>query len=73
MDYFTHNARTLAPVSMRTREPRNEREANYMLARDVCERRTEGERTWKRGHVNDMPYYVYSPRARRAVILGVRS
>lgn len=32
----------------------------------VRERRVEGSRLFKRGRANEMPYYLYSKRARRA-------
>jgi hypothetical protein len=63
MNYFDHNAKKLCFTA---REPRREFNAHHMLRADIEARRHEAERIVKRAAVNEMPFNVYSPKARHA-------
>jgi hypothetical protein len=65
MNYFEHNARSMPRVI--AKPITGPWDGSLFMSRDeVAERRKEAARLHKRGQVNEMPYYLYSTRARRA-------
>lgn len=72
MNYFNHNAimlgraRVRSEFQVRRAIGRASTGALFASAHTTRERRLEGSRLYKRGLVNEMPFYLYGAKCRKA-------